>query len=164
MPVGATYTINGYAGEVISFNGKLATETCPKCHIVHAFPEELQRRALLYNSTDYTKQHITIYCPNGHAWSYVGGDSEQARLRAQLAEAERRIADKQRALDWATDGRNRAQAEAAHERARANGYKGVVVKTAKRLRAGVCPHCNRSGFSEDRLVRHVNAKHPEAQT
>lgn len=163
MPVGATYTINGYAGEVISFNGNLATDTCPTCHIVHAFPEELRRRATFYNSTDYPKQHITIYCPNGHAWSYVGGGSEAARLRAQLAAAERRIADKQLALDWATDGRNRAKAEAAHERARANGYKGVVVKTAKRLRAGVCPHCNRSGFSEDRLVRHVNAKHPEAQ-
>jgi hypothetical protein len=48
--------------------------------------------------------------------------------------------------------------EAEHERSRANGYKGVVVKTKKRLANGVCPYCNRSGFVQ--LGRHVNSKHP----
>lgn len=162
MPVGATYKINGWANETISFNGKLVTGTCPTCSIVHAFPEELKRRAVLYNANDYPRNHVTIHCPNGHRWSYAGTNSEADRLRAELAAAETRLAAKQRALDWAVDARNRAEAEATHERARANGYKGVVVKTAKRLRAGVCPHCNRSGFEGDRLVRHINTVHPEA--
>ena len=43
MPVGTVYTIRDWTDQ-ISFNGRLATASCPNCHIVHAFPEEMKAR------------------------------------------------------------------------------------------------------------------------
>ncbi len=152
MPVGARYTINGWAGEQIRFNGKLMTESCPDCHIIHAFPDEMYRRAQLYNSTDYPKNYVSIYCPNGHRWNYIGNNSE-------LQKAKRRAERAEEALQWTQDRLTETRAERDHAEAQARGYKGALVKTKKRIAAGVCPYCNRT-FTDSRMARHISTQHP----
>lgn len=147
-----TYQINGYAGEQIRFDGNLATHCCPSCYIAHAYPLEMDKRARRFNSGDYPKNYITIYCPNGHGWSYTANSElEQAKRRAELAEE---------ALRWTQDSLNRVKGERAHAEAQARGYKGALVKTQKRIAAGVCPYCNRT-FADSRMARHIASKHKE---
>ena len=95
--------------------------------------------------------HKNWVCPNGHPWVF-SGPSEEQKLRDQLAR-------KERALDGALQQLNETAKERDHERARANGYKGAVIKTKKRLDQGVCPYCHRSGFTQ--LARHMQSRHPE---
>lgn len=160
-PVGSTYTMTGWK-DPISFNFKLEVATCPSCGVPYGLPEEMLSRARLYNRHDYPDNTVVLYCPSGHQWEYKGTNSALAQARARAAELEAEVASKARALDNTLERLNEVVGERDHERARANGYKGVMVRTSKRLRAGVCPHCNRSGFEGDRLVRHITAKHPEA--
>lgn len=151
MPVGTVYTIREW-NDQISFNGRLATESCPTCHIVFGFPEEMQRRALEYNLADHPRDHDTVYCPNGHPWSYTGDNSalQRAKRRAEKAE---------QALQWTQDRLNATKAERDHAEAKARGYKGALVKTQKRVAAGVCPYCNRT-FTGSRIARHIATQHP----
>ena len=152
MPV-ETYEIRGWAGQAVRYDGAMRLVQCPSCHITHGIPEELNRRAVQFNSKDYPGNRVSVYCPNGHSWSYTGEDTalEKARARAKALEE---------SLAWTQDRLNETRAARDHAEAQARGYKGAMVKQAKRVRAGVCPHCNRSGFEGDRLVRHINAKHP----
>lgn len=146
-PIGDVYVLRSWPGERIGFNGKLATQACPTCHIMHGYPEELDRRAQLYNKGDYPSNHLTIYCPNGHGWSYLGDHSALSRERAARRRAEE-------ALSYTQDLLN------AEKRGHA-ATKGQLTKVTQRVRAGVCPECNRT-FKQ--LARHVRAKHagPEA--
>lgn len=151
MPVGTVYTIREW-NDQISFNGRLATASCPTCHIIHAFPEEMQRRALEYNKADHPSNFDTIYCPNGHTWHYRGDNSElqNAKRRAELAEE---------ALQRTQDTLTRVKSDRDHAEAQARGYKGALVKTKKRLAAGVCPYCNRT-FTDSRMAKHIASQHP----
>ena len=150
----ADYTIKGWAGELVQFDGWLAVEICPGCHMTHAIPEEMWRRALLYNSGDYPGNYVSVYCPNGHRWRYAGHDSDLVKARRE-AEAARE------ALTWTQDRLNEAKAARGHADAQARGYKGALVKTKKRLAAGVCPYCDRT-FTGSRMARHISERHPGA--
>ena len=153
MPT-AVYTIKGWAGELVQFDGRLAVATCPSCHMVYAIPEEMRRRALLYNSGDYPKNYVSVCCPNGHSWHYTGEDSALVKARRE-AEAVRD------ALTWTQDRLHDAKVARDHAEAQARGYKGALVKTKKRLAAGVCPYCNRT-FTDSRMAWHIYDNHRDA--
>lgn len=87
------------------------------------------------------------YCETG--WGYA--ESELKKLKKQLEAEKKRT-------QWAARARERAEEEAAHQAARARGFKGAMVKTKKRVGRGVCPSCNRSF---ENLRRHMETKHPE---
>lgn len=89
------------------------------------------------------------YCETG--WGFDHDDSPLAKAKRE-AEAQKRRAEQA--------ARRAASAElrADRERDRANGYKGVMRKTQKRVANGVCPCCNRSF---ENLRRHMETKHPD---
>ena len=151
---GDVYTIRSYPGEVIAFDGKLAIHVCPTCHMTHAYPETLDRRALTYNRVDYPNNYVTIYCPNGHASQYTGDDSELKRAKQRAKQLEE-------SLQWTQDRLNETKAARDHAEAQARGYKGALVKTQKRVAAGVCPYCNRT-FTNSRIARHIATQHSGA--
>jgi chromosome segregation ATPase len=106
----------------------------------------------------YLRNNQTFYCVHGHAQCYAKGKSETQKLQEQLdaerlarQRAEQRIAYKD---DQVREARERAE----KERHRANGYKGHATKMTKRVKAGVCPCCNRT-FKQ--LAAHMANKHPQ---
>lgn len=91
----------------------------------------------------------TFYCPNGHARCYRETDLDRARKEL------RRVTDNREW--WAKQAQERRE-QADHERNRANGYKGALTKTKKRIAAGVCPCCRRQ-FQN--VERHMKGQHPD---
>lgn len=126
---------------------KLVVETCCNCHMQFAMPAELKQRLLDGRKNGESKP---FYCPAGHIQIYIG-ESEADQLRR---ERDRLKQD----TTYLEGQRKRADEEAEHQRHRANGYKGALAKTKKRVAAGVCPCCTRS-FAN--LQRHMATKHPE---
>lgn len=130
------------AVDQLTYTGTLKRLTC-WCSIRFAVPEELADKAL-------TQRH-TVYCPLGH--SCVWKQTEADELHARIGREEQRAARLTAQLD-------QARADAEHERRRANGYKGALVKTKARAAKGVCPvpGCQRHFVD---VERHVATKHPD---
>lgn len=125
----------------ITYSDTLTVIECGVCHIPFAIPDSMYRQ--LHKSGEW------FWCPNGHHIHYY--DSENTKLKAQLDQAK---ADAR----WERARRDEADQRAEHERSRANGYKGALVKTKKRIGRGVCPCCNRH-FAN--VESHMANKHPE---
>ena len=87
--------------------------------------------------------HSDFYCPRGHCQVFKG-ETEAERLRKMLAEANAKST---------TLAQRAADAEAAEQKAEM-----ARRKLEKRIKAGVCPCCNRT-FTN--LARHMQTKHPE---
>ena len=98
---------------------------------------------------DRKKDHKSWSCPNGHRQHFTG-KTDAEKLQEQL-ERERRT------KQWLQEERDAARDLADHERNRANGYKGALTKTKRRIAGGVCPCCNRS-FTD--LAAHIAGQHP----
>lgn len=96
------------------------------------------------------KDHATFFCPNGHQ-RYFPQDNEAEKLRKQVER------EKENARFWRDRNQDSAE-EARHQAARANGYKGALTKTKKRISKGACPCCNRH-FTN--VERHMSTQHPE---
>ena len=80
--------------------------------------------------------HRHFFCPNGHSLSFVGEtDSEKLRKEKELAQQSARVAE-----------------EDAGKKAKA------LRILQKRVKAGVCPCCQRT---VSQLARHMQSKHPE---
>lgn len=94
------------------------------------------------------------YCQVG--WGY--GETTLDRLMKEKRELKLKLEREETRRRWEQRQKEQARAEATHEAARANGFKGAMVKAKKRVGRGVCPCCNRS--FED-LRRHMASKHPE---
>ena len=95
------------------------------------------------------------YCRGGVSW---GANTENDKLKRQLAQAER---DKANLISQTESQRQQklaALAEADHFRRSRDGMKGVVAKIKKRVGRGICPCCNRH-FAN--LQRHMETKHPD---
>jgi len=88
------------------------------------------------------------YCKTGWGFS---NDNENAKLKHQLKNEQKR-------RQWAEHNLEHARENEKHANHRANGYKGQLVKTKKRIKHGVCPCCTRS-FKN--LASHMANKHPE---
>jgi hypothetical protein len=108
---------------------------CAECGMPFGMSADLVKRR--------RDDHASFYCPRGHTQSCRGA-SEAERRRVMLAEANA----KSTAL--AQRVTNAEQAEQKAEMARR--------KLEKRIKAGVCPCCNRT-FTN--LARHMQTKHPE---
>jgi hypothetical protein len=136
-------------GQTLTVEQKLVTEECYSCHVLFAMTADFKQERL--------KDKRDFYCPNGHAQCYVG-KTEAQKLKEQL-EAERRERQRaeQRVAQWQDEARE-AKERAERERNRANGYKGHATRMTKRVKAGVCPCCNRT-FKQ--LAAHMANKHPE---
>ncbi len=94
-----------------------------------------------------------LHCPHGH--SIVWNETTEAKRAKALASE---LEAKKRYCDTLSTRLSQVREEAAHERARANGYKGAMTKAKNRVGKGVCPCCNREFV---RLKRHMASKHPE---
>lgn len=128
---------------------QLCTVNCASCGVLFALPEEMndQRR----------RDGEAFHCPSGHRNVYNPND-ETARLKRQLAQTQTDLERQEAEVRRVRESRDLANKRAEFERQRANGFKGAMRKTKKRVGAGVCLCCNRT-FSA--LARHMAAKHPE---
>lgn len=125
-----------------TYTGSLVVQDCIECGMTFGV-------AKAFDSAR-RKDHRTFVCPAGHP-QYYPAKSDEEKLREEL----------QREQRWSTTvmaQRDQEAARADHERSRANGYKGQLVKTKKRIGNGVCPCCNRH-FKD--VERHMKSKHPE---
>jgi anthranilate/para-aminobenzoate synthase component I len=98
----------------------------------------------------YRDNHKFFYCYKGHD-QHFAGESDKEKLKKQLASQKKRT-------EWAQQEAKRARECEESAQRRAAAYKGVVTKTKKRIKNGVCPCCNRT-FAN--LARHMKSKHPK---
>jgi hypothetical protein len=139
-------------GKQFSASTTLAVVECPTCHVTYAIPKSFNESAEEYNSAAHPGNYWEVCCPFGHSWHYSGLTEEQdlrQRLEAQRNKSARLTAQ----LDQSEASR-RAQKAAA---TRARNERDRVLK---RIRAGVCPCCNRS-FKN--VERHMASQHPDFQ-
>lgn len=120
----------------------LVTEECYLCGVTFAMPDSMQ--------DNRRRDRKDFYCPNGHGQHYLGKTAEQ-KLREQLEEEQRRLV-RERA------SRDRAEADANHQRRKAAAARGQVTKIKRRVGKGVCPCCTRS-FAN--LAAHMAGQHPD---
>jgi hypothetical protein len=111
----------------ITFTSTLSTEICCSCGVHFAIPELLQKKL--------RETHNNFFCPNGHPQHYTG-KSEAEKLREELKRKEQELADTVK-----------QKLEVENE----------MIRTKKRIAAGVCPCCNRT-FKQ--LAAHMKNKHP----
>lgn len=136
MPTATKHTYKH--GTFVASGVQLEVHECGECGVMFAMALGFVRAR--------RADHATWYCPNGHAWCF-GAESEEERLRRERDEARDRAA-RERSLRDQTEATLRAT-------------KGVVTKQRKhlaRVKAGICPCCNRS-FQN--LARHMTTKHPD---
>jgi hypothetical protein len=115
----------------------LATVECAQCSLPFGVTEHLMR--------ERRNDHATFYCPRGHG-NYYPHESDEEQLRRRLKFEREKTARLTANLDQTT--------------ASLSATKGVVTKQRQKLarvKAGVCPCCNRS-FQN--LGRHMESKHP----
>lgn len=87
------------------------------------------------------------YCRGAISWRETENDALKRKLeRAQQVAANER------------ESARSALAEAEHFRRSRDGMKGQLVKVKKRVKAGVCPCCNRT-FKQ--LAAHMERQHPD---
>ena len=119
----------------------LEQKSCGRCGGVFALNAEFLKHA-----RDHRGGYFCPYCQTWWSWS----ESEADRLRKQLEE-------KSRELTIAKSDALRNAHAAADERA----AKRKLEKKLRRVKAGVCPCCNRT-FQN--LARHMANKHPDSET
>ena len=122
---------------------EMEVHDCPKCGMPYAAP------AYFFERINEGQEGRQWYCPRGHP--IVFGETEAERLKKQLDAA-------RRGAQFAQKSAERARKERDHAKAQARGYKGSLTRTKNRIKAGVCPCCNRH-FQN--LQRHMDHKHPE---
>lgn len=134
----------------ITVETELVTEECCHngCGVLFAMTAEFVR--------ERRKDHALWYCPNGHSQHY-SGKNEEERLKAQLEEERRQRQRAEQNIAYWQDEAKEAGERAAHERNRANGYKGHATRISRRVKHGVCICCNRT-FKD--LAAHMATKHP----
>ena len=100
------------------------------------------------------RQHdgVRFTCPNGHSQWF--GESSEDELRQERDRLKQRLAQKDDEI-----AEEREKKNAARRSLRAQ--KGQVTRLKNRVKAGVCPCCNRSFLN---LRRHMDNKHPEYAT
>jgi len=93
----------------------------------------------------------SFHCPWGHSQVFTLGETEEQKLRREVNNLKQNKA-------YLEDRRREAEAEAEHQKHRANGYKGHATRISRRVKAGVCPCCNRT-FKQ--LALHMARQHPQ---
>lgn len=132
---------------VKTYTGTLVIEECCECHMDFGMTPSFQKAR--------RDDHRNFTCPAGHPQHYPG-QSEEERLRAQLATQEG-------ATTSARAARDRARAERDTFKRRNAALRGHLTRMRKRIAEGICPvaGCKRSGFKGDRMHQHLETKHPD---
>ena len=91
------------------------------------------------------------YCPNCGSSRVFTGQTEEAKLRAELEKKERQ-------LKWANEYKDEARAERDKVQRKLITTKGHITRIKNRIGNGVCPCCNRT-FKD--LQNHMKSKHPQ---
>ena len=120
----------------------LYVQNCITCGVPFGLPQSLD--------TALRNSHKSFFCPNGHSQVYTA-ESEEEKLRKQLAERDRLLQVRNTQLD---DARKLADTLERSNRA----VKAHVKRVKTRAAAGVCPAgCKRHVTN---LQRHIATKHP----
>lgn len=139
--------MNGIArGSNLVAEVHMVIETCCNCGMAFAMTKDFKQAKLDARGG----RGETFYCPAGHSQHYLG-ETEEQKLRRERDRLKQNEA-------WYEQRAAELREEAAHERHRANGYKGHANKLRRRAKAGVCPCCTRHF---DQLERHMAGKHPD---
>ena len=131
-------------GEKFHGESEFVIVSCSCCGIPYAIPDMLDKSAKRYRGD--RPNGWRLHCPLGHNWWYVGETSEQ-QARRLLREEREHLASLRARLD--------------QEKAHSKAMKGVATRRKKqllRVKAGVCPCCNRT-FQN--LARHMAGQHPD---
>lgn len=94
-----------------------------------------------------------FFCPHGHQQHYTNADNDLEKVRRE------RDRIKQQNAMLAQEAAEAAEREKAARR-QAAAFRGVATRMKNRVKAGVCPCCNRT-FSD--LARHMAHKHPDME-
>jgi hypothetical protein len=86
-------------------------------------------------NANWQREKTKFFCPNGHAQSY--SENEADRLKRELI---------------------RVQADLDFQKRRAESFDKKLGRLKRRIKAGVCPCCQRT---VSQLARHMATKHPE---
>lgn len=121
------------------FGVDLIQMVCPCCGVVYAMPEHFQK----WCRKDPARHW---YCPNGHYLHYPGKSDEQ------------KLRDAQDALATERARRDQVEASLTAQKAATTRAQNERDRLKVRVRAGVCPCCNRT-FKQ--LAAHMKTKHPE---
>lgn len=124
--------------------GDFIQMTCGRCQVIFYLPNDLYRSAC-------RDENISFYCPHGHQRHFPSGETNEAKLRRErdrLKQEQAQLNDEIR--------RQRELRDAAERSAAA--YKGQTTRLKNRVKAGLCPCCNRHF---DNLQRHIATKHPD---
>jgi hypothetical protein len=119
------------------------TAICCSCSIPFAFPD--------YKYEQLVKEGTRFHCPNGHPQYYT--ESENTKLKRLLEQEQKR-------RTWAEQSRQDAWKRLEEEKRSKAAIRGALTKIKTRVKAGVCPCCNRT-FRQ--LVLHMKSKHPGFQ-
>jgi hypothetical protein len=132
-------------GAALAFSYEFDHVICASCSMPFApLNDFVQRRRV--DGKDF-------YCPAGHVNVFTKTDLEKLREEnrrlAEQVEVERRRRELERST---ADSRIRGL------KIQKGKVEARLRRTETRVRAGVCPHCNRT-FQQ--LARHMQAKHPD---
>lgn len=119
----------------------LVAVNCYSCGVDYAIPAILDRVA--QEKRGLGGHHV--WCPNGHAWYYIG-ETDAEKYKRLYAESR--------------DHTAAVRAERDQAEASLRATKGVVTKMRKRAIAGACQFCHRHFVN---VERHVATKHPGEQ-
>jgi hypothetical protein len=125
---------------------RLVHVTCANCGIVFGIETVYESKL--------RESHAQFYCPNGHSLSFLAETEKEKKIR-QLETA---LNSERDAKQFWFKRSEEKSVEAAHQRRRVTGYKGVVAKTKKRIAKGVCPCCSQQ-FKN--LREHMKQEHPK---
>jgi predicted trehalose synthase len=132
----------------ITHVSELTTMTCAKCGGGYAIAESFRSEASRIGN--FTQGWHCPYCQT--RWSY--GESDADKLKAQIGRLQTDIERKE------AEKRDYAERNARLVASR-NACRGHFNRVCRRIKAGVCPCCNRT-FSN--LASHMKTKHPDMQT
>lgn len=118
-----------------AYTGRLSVLSCASCHNDFGVPDQFERAGRAYGKD--------VWCPVcGYKMCF--GKGEVAKLRAQLAREEGRVAG--------------LRTDLKHTEARRRAEKAAKTKLKKRIVNGVCPCCTR--FFKN-LHDHMADQHPD---
>ncbi|WP_162987016.1 hypothetical protein [Sphingomonas paeninsulae] len=119
--------------------------SCIQCKVV--FGLNLNTHEVLKQSS------AAFHCPHGHSMVFVKGETEADKLRRERDRLKQREAQLNDAVKHERDRRETAERSAI-------AYKGQATRIRNRVKAGVCPCCNRT---VKQLAQHMQTQHPEFQ-
>lgn len=95
------------------------------------------------------KTREQFYCPQGHGQHFTG-ENETEKLKRQVAQLQTTIEYKEARVQSLRE-------DVARQTKKTRAYKGHFRRIATRVKAGICPCCNRT-FQD--LARHMSGEHP----